>query len=188
MLPHRISAKFPIANPAALDLPAVIPVFHRWIQQSAAPGLLIDVADYRHVPDGPGVLLVGHQGDYAVDLRDGRPGVQYTGKRGWPDDPAGDPGQRLRTRLAAVLNLARQAGQTLRAEPFPRGRLAVREDEVELRFLDHLRTPNDVETFAAVRPQVEAALAELYPGKAIVLRHASADPRLPLTIHATLAA
>ena len=184
MIPQRISAKLFVDNPEAVDLPAVIPVFHRWIQQGAAEGLLIDVADYRHVPDGPGVLLIGHEGDYAVDLRDGRPGVQYTRKRGWTDDPADEPGQRLRQRLRVTLRLATQAGDALQAERLPAGRLAVRRDAVELRLLDQLRTPNSVEVFAAVRPAVQAVLAEFYGGKAFTLQQASTDPRLPLTITA----
>jgi len=35
------------------------------------PGLLIDVADYAHVPDGPGVILIGHDVDYGIMNRHG---------------------------------------------------------------------------------------------------------------------
>ncbi len=37
---------------------ALIPIFHRWIQERWLPLSLIDVADYSHVPNGPGVMLV----------------------------------------------------------------------------------------------------------------------------------
>jgi hypothetical protein len=37
-----------------IDLEAVIPVFHRWIQEQIFDELLLDVANYSHVPDGPG--------------------------------------------------------------------------------------------------------------------------------------
>lgn len=184
MIPQRISVKLFVDNPETVHLPAVIPVFHRWIQQGAVEGLLIDVADYRHVPDGPGVLLIGHEGDYAIDTRDGRPGVQYTRKRGWPDDRAEEPGHRLRQRLRVTLRLARQAGDALQAERLAAGRLAVRRDAVELRLLDQLRTPNSAGIFAAVCPDVEAVLAEFYAGMAFTLQQASTDPRLPLTITA----
>ena len=52
---------------APVDLAAAIPVFHRWIQEGACEELLIDVADYRHVPAGPGVVLIGHEANYSLD-------------------------------------------------------------------------------------------------------------------------
>ena len=45
----------------------VIPVFHRWIQTQAVDGLLIDVADYTHLPTGPAVILIAHEGQYSID-------------------------------------------------------------------------------------------------------------------------
>ena len=52
----------------------LIAVFHRWIRQALIPDhLLIDVADYRHVPEGPGVMLIAHQAHLALD--EGCPGV-----------------------------------------------------------------------------------------------------------------
>ena len=43
-------------------------VFHAWIQKGAVEGLLLDVADYQHIQDGPGMILIGDQVDYAFDL------------------------------------------------------------------------------------------------------------------------
>ena len=49
-----------------------IPVFHRWIQKQTVSGhLLIDVHDYSHIHQGPGILLVGHEGNFSIDLADG---------------------------------------------------------------------------------------------------------------------
>ena len=50
-------------------LATAIEVFHRLLQRGLLEGLLLDVADYRHIPDGPGVLLVGHDVDYGVSAR-----------------------------------------------------------------------------------------------------------------------
>ncbi len=48
----------PIPDPIRLD--DFIPLFHRWIQEQAIDGhLLIDVHDYSHIQQGPGILLVG---------------------------------------------------------------------------------------------------------------------------------
>ena len=66
------------ATTPGFDLGNAIPVFHRWIQKKALPELLIDVADYRHVPAGPGILLVGHDSHYNLDLAKSRLGLLYT--------------------------------------------------------------------------------------------------------------
>ena len=48
-----------------------IPVFHRFIRDSVFDELMIDVADYGHVKDGPGVVLIGHASDYFADTAKG---------------------------------------------------------------------------------------------------------------------
>jgi len=77
-MPHRIKIKYFVQEPENVDLPAFVPLFHRWIQNQSGDDLLIDVADYKHVPNGPGVLLMGHQADYALDMSQGRPGLIYS--------------------------------------------------------------------------------------------------------------
>ncbi|MCG8364404.1 MAG: hypothetical protein MJA27_13865, partial [Pseudanabaenales cyanobacterium] len=44
-----------------------INVFHSWIQDQKLDDQLIDVADYSHVPEGPGVMLIGHNAFYSFD-------------------------------------------------------------------------------------------------------------------------
>ena len=45
-----------------------IPLFHGWIQEKIIPDhLLIDVADYSHIPDGPGIMLIAHEGHFSLD-------------------------------------------------------------------------------------------------------------------------
>lgn len=65
MNPQRLSVRFPVQT-APTDLEAAVRLFHRFIQRGLAEGLVLDVADYRHVPAGPGVLLVGHDVDYGI--------------------------------------------------------------------------------------------------------------------------
>src|SRR5947209_3539668 len=87
------------AREAAIDLADAIPVFHRWIQESVAEELLVDVADYRHVPEGPGVLLVAHEAIYSLDQADGRLGLLYNRKSALN----GDDQSRLRQAFGAAL-------------------------------------------------------------------------------------
>src|SRR5205807_2486817 len=66
------------------DLDPVIPIFHSWIQNQPFGELLIDVADYRHVHHGPGIVLIGHEADYSLDQTDGRLGLRYNRKAPLP--------------------------------------------------------------------------------------------------------
>ena len=50
--------------------------------------LLLDVADYKHVQEGPGIVLIGHEADYSLDLGGGRAGLVYDRNRGWETMPS----------------------------------------------------------------------------------------------------
>src|ERR1051326_6294953 len=77
---QHINVKLLLKNPANVDLHAVVPVFHRWIQEQSSDELLLDVASYAHVKDGPGIILIGHEADCSLDLTDGRLGLRYNRK------------------------------------------------------------------------------------------------------------
>jgi len=78
----KFAFKFFLENPAALKPGEVVPVFHNFIQTHGVPDhLLIDVADYEHVPNGPGTVLVSHEANIHLDLADGRPGLLYVRKQ-----------------------------------------------------------------------------------------------------------
>jgi len=55
-----------------------IPEFHKWIQTSLVPEhMLIDVIDYSHIPDGPGIMLIAHEGHFSLDKENMQPGILY---------------------------------------------------------------------------------------------------------------
>ncbi len=66
MKPLRLTLTM-AAGPAA-DLEPALGVFHRFIQRNLVEGKILDVADYRHVPNGPGVMLVGQDVDYGITV------------------------------------------------------------------------------------------------------------------------
>ena len=175
MTPGRISAKF-FAQPdpaAALDLRPFIGLFHRFIQEGALEGLLLDVADYGHVPAGPGVILIGHDVDYAIDLTGGRTGLLTTRKR-HPDLPLGELlRDTLRRALIAVQQVEADAGAGLR---FASG-------EIELRFVDQLAAPNTQEAYESVCKEIEPVAIQLFGASGFELARARADdPRAMLTL------
>jgi len=173
MVPKRLSVKLFAANPEVVEPDAFMPVFQRWIQRHTVEGLLIDVADYKHVPDGPGMVLIGHEGDYSYTYSDGRPGIQYVRKI----TSGGD----LAANVATAFRLAIQAAQALEAEK-RLGGLKFRYDEAEIALIDRLRAPNTPETWGSVRADLEPSLAALYGDAAVVLTLLHADPRDLLTI------
>ena len=77
---QHVNVKLYVENPEGTDLEVLIPVFHNWIQDQVCEELLIDVADYRHVHQGPGVVLIGHEANYSLDNTDNRLGVRYNRK------------------------------------------------------------------------------------------------------------
>jgi hypothetical protein len=169
MIPFRAQVKLFLENPEAVPLAAFTGVFQRWIQQKALKGLLIDVADYRHVFEGPGVILIGHESDYGIENRDGRLGLLYTRKRQFDPD--------LPTQLRTSLRLALAAAALLESDPTFEPRLKFRADEVEIRFPDRLQLPNRPETFELVKEDVSAVLAEVYGGHPFQFARVEQDSR-----------
>jgi hypothetical protein len=167
----RIGAKLYAEDPEAIDLEAFIPLFHGWIQERALDGVPIDVADYGHVPDGPGVMLIGHEADRSLDLGEGRPGALYQRKRDFEGT--------LEDRLAAAIEAADGLADDIEDDPAVAG-VRFGRDEILLRVTDRLNAPNDDATLEALRPALEAALARTRPGRAAVVERVSEDPRGPL--------
>ena len=62
----KVDLKLFLQDASRVDQEEFIPVFHDWIQNPSGE-LLIDVVDYRHVHDGPGVILIAHDAHYAID-------------------------------------------------------------------------------------------------------------------------
>ena len=175
MVPQKIQIKlFANADIEQFDFEAVIPVFHRWIQEEAVAGLLIDVADYKHVPEGPGVMLVGHEVDYMLDIRDGRLGLQVSRKvnRTPMDKP-------LDEEIAIALRWALQSAELLDAEETIN--VTFSRDEIELRFVDALRTPNNDATYAVVHPTIAQVFADNL-GSQVAVERVALDERRPLTV------
>lgn len=173
MKPQRISIKFFAApDPTApVDLHPFIGIFHRFIQRGALPGLLIDVADYAHVPEGPGVVLIGHEADYGIDLAGGRTGLLTTRKR-LRDTPLAEA-----LRDALLRGLA--ALVAIEAEPEAKLRFATHAFHLDL--LDRLAAPNDAASRAAAEREIAPLLDRLYgAGAWKIARGGAADPRKPL--------
>jgi hypothetical protein len=177
---NRIGAKFPLRAPLAeLDLQSLIPAFHGWIQRGdVTAGLDIDVADYSHVPDGPGVMLIGHEWDRSVDIADGRPGVLSVAKRGLEGD--------LAARVATVVADALRTAATLADAEWQGDGWRVLTGEVEITLLDRVSAPNTDAALAELGPVIAGVLAPLNGGTPPELVRIG-DERRPFRVRAVLA-
>ena len=66
---QQLSAKVYAAPGHSVAQDEYIPLFHSWIRDKriATDKLLIDVADYKHVHHGPGIMLIAHEAHWAMD-------------------------------------------------------------------------------------------------------------------------
>ena len=63
---QHINVKLIFNESLEINLEPLISIFHDWISEQNSDDLLIDVADYRHVPDGPGIILIGHEANISL--------------------------------------------------------------------------------------------------------------------------
>jgi hypothetical protein len=178
---QHINVKLLLKDAQTLDLDPVIPVFHSWIQQQVADELLLDVADYRHVQAGPGVVLIGHEADYSLDNADDRLGVRYSRKavlEGSNQD-----------RLAQATRAALTACQRIQQDTRLNGKLNFNGQDIEIFVNDRLLAPNTATTREALKPELQAFAEKLFGGSDYSLSFGSesssaesSDPRRLLTV------
>ena len=170
---QHVNVKLLVRNPEEVDLEPLIPVFHGWIQSQVGEGLLLDVADYRHVDAGPGVVLIGHEGNYSVDNNDHRLGVRYNRK-------AALDGTNL-DRLTQATRAALTACQRLEAESRMGGRLRFNGQEMEIFINDRLLAPNSEATRETFKSDFEKFFQQLFQSGNFSTSYGS-DPRKLFTV------
>jgi hypothetical protein len=156
---QKINVKFFAAEPDGIRLEEFINVFNSWIQ--SADSEYYDVADYSHVHDGPGIVLVAHEANISIDNAGGRLGLLYNRKQ----PMSGTNQEKLRFVFRSALENCRKLEQ----DPSLRGRLAFLGNEATLLINDRLIAPNTDAVFAEARPDIQALAQSLYPGADITL-------------------
>ena len=165
---QHVNVKLLVKNPGEVPLEPLIPVFHSWIRAQVFEELLLDVADYRHVPGGPGVVLIGHQGNYSVDNTDERLGVRYNRKAVINGSNQDALEQAMRASLIAC--------QRLENEPSLESKLQFNGQEIEFCVNDRLLAPNREATREAFHSDFEAFFEKLFRGDKYSLSYES-EPR-----------
>ena len=176
---QKLCLKLFLKDPAALHGVRLLPIFQGWIQTHAVEDhLLIDVADYEHVPDGPGTVLVAQEANFSMDSANGRPGLLYQRKQALPGTFA--------ERLPVIFRHTLLAAARLEQNPG----LKFKTDEMLFRIADRLLAPNTAETFSAVKPELEGFLPRFFGPSASLSLEPSSAPRelFEVTIKSTTSA
>ena len=180
MQASRISVKLWFSADDGLELDDFVPVFHGWIrEQKLSDEVMIDVADYAHVENGPGVLLVCHEGHYVIERHAGRWALAYHRKRGGETDD-------LDARVAVPLRRIAFAARLLEGEPELSKKVRFETSTLELAVRCRLHAPNTTEVRATLVPAIAGALQARVGGEQVELEALADDPRKPFTVRARL--
>lgn len=144
---QHINVKVFAEDAASVRPGDVVAVFHRWIKDSLCPELLIDVAEYLHVPAGPGVMLIALEANYSLDYRENRPGLLYNRKTALEGS--------FRSRLGQAHGAALAACDRLEQDPAFGGKLKFSRNSMEVFINDRLLAPNTAETAQVLIPEME---------------------------------
>jgi len=174
---RRVCAKLYADGAEGINDDVFVALFHEWIQRRALPGVLIDVADYTHVPDGPGVILVGHATTFALDRGDGRFGLLAQRRR--PDSDA-------RSAIASVVRELLEVATRLESDERLEGALVFDRSVVRVEINDRLHAQNSDASFEALAPIARDVIAETLGGSAVAVERVENDPRDRLALIARL--
>jgi hypothetical protein len=170
MTPHvrRVCAKLYAARATGITDDVFVPLFHEWIQQRALPGVLLDVADYTHVPDGPGVILVGHSTTFALDRGDGRFGLLAQRRR---------PDSNTSSAISSVVRELFDVAKRLEADKRLAGALVFDRSVLRIEVNDRLHASNTDASFEDLAPIARHAIAEVLGSSAPAVERVENDPR-----------
>ncbi len=164
---QKINVKFFMEKGSEIPLKDLIPIFHRWIQQDKLEGMLIDVAEYTHVHQGPGLLLIANEANYSLDEMGGKRGFLYNQKR-VPEKSGED---HLRTAFRRILG----ACSLLEKEPEVAGKMKFAVNHLQVFVNNRLAAPRHSQSNEELEKSLKPLLGELY-GDAKTLLIPERDP------------
>jgi hypothetical protein len=163
---QHVNVKIFVDGELSVELNRFIELFHEWITRDAIDEMLLDVVDYRHVPNGPSVMLIGLEADYSIDHADGQYGLVYNRKAPLDGTNCDRFLHSLRSAARACLLLESEL-EDLR---FSRHRF-------ELLINDRALAPNNAETRSAFESDLSALMKSVGGGSGFSF-DSSEDPRL----------
>lgn len=168
---QKINWKLFIKTPDTATPERFFKIFNAWIPDS--PEVFIDVADYKHVHDGPLILLVGHYVDYALDATGRELGLLYNRKQ----PMEGSAAERVRQSLCDVLKAAARLADDAEFA----GQLLFDTSRFGFIVNDRALAPNTAATFQAIAPLLTAVFEPIFGVGNVRLDHLQ-DPKQRFTV------
>ena len=177
---QQIDVKIPAAKFENIDAYTQMGVFQRWIRESTIPGILIDAADYAHMHQGPGVILIAHEFNVSLDHVGGRTGLLYHRKT----PQQGELADRIQQIVHAAMVCCRELERAPELEP----RIAFDYGRIRVIANDRLQMPNTPENYDAFAELLTTVLTPMF-GSEISCSEVAGDPRdrLVVDVEAALA-
>ena len=152
-----------------------IPVFHNWIKTNSVPEhMLIDVIDYSHIPDGPGIMLIAHEGHFSLDKENNMPGLLYLRKAKIDGD--------FQKRFESVFAKSLQAAKLLIKNEIG-SEVDFQSDSFRFIANDRLLAENNEENQELFSITFNEILTNMYPsGKWVIEDYSQSGERLAFTI------
>jgi hypothetical protein len=155
---HKISVKFYLDHGHNIAPETWFKTFNNWISAHNGSDVLLDVADYSHVPNGPVTLLLGHEYDISIDDTDAKRGLLYNRKQ--PN------GGGFAQQLSAAVRAACETCRRLEVEEA----VVFQGNELRLILNDRLNAPNTKNTHNAINDDLQAFLHQLYDGSEVIAK------------------
>jgi hypothetical protein len=168
---QKLNVKFFVEPPDTVPLTDFIDIFHGWIQ--ATDGDYHDVADYSHMQDGPGIVLIANDANVSIDETENRRGLLFSQK----SQLSGSNQEKLRSVFRGALKNCRK----LEEEPALRGKLRFAANEAVISINDRLLGSNSEESFDDIKGEIDELAKQLF-GSAEVSFERNNDPRQRLNV------
>ena len=165
---QHINVKLIFNESLETDLEPLIPIFHDWISEQNSGELLIDVADYRHVPDGRGIILIGHETNISIAENYGATILCYNRKITTEGTDEERFRQSVRGALAACEKIEKDGRLT--------GKINFECQEIEILVNDRIYVSNQEKFHQEIDPKFKDVCEVLFINNNYSITH-SEDPR-----------
>lgn len=170
---QHINTKIYLKDGIVPESEKIVSIFHKWIQEKAAEELLIDVADYKHVPNGPGVILIGHEANYSLDYGpENRAGLLYNVKIKKDGNAAAKISHSLKQAAKACERMEKSDG--FKFNPA----------KIRVIFNDRALVANTEESFHSIKSELQQVFGKI--SDSATFEKVSLDPRERLTVQVSL--
>ena len=148
-----------------LDTQSLFRFFNTLIENS--PQVFVDIADYKHVPEGPVILLVGVNADVGYDSHGGELGLSYNQKQ----IIEGTNQQKLKSTFSSLISIYSKMHEYSGFSTPP----VVDLSKITFILNDRALAPNSEKIFESVSGDIKSFFTELLGEDSFQVKHAGSE-------------